>query len=136
VDLGCGADARTTPEAARLIRAFNGLRQYEEKDFASAYARLAECVLPEGLMIEGTSTPFGRLWAANVVRRAVHDGWKTEALVFSTNFRTGIDMPEFQTVLPKNLIHQMVPGRPIHDFFEAWRRETSTAKVWRASLVC
>ncbi|MBK7451439.1 MAG: hypothetical protein IPJ47_19330 [Anaerolineales bacterium] len=47
-------------EHVRLIRAFNVLRQYEEKDFAPAYERLAEYVLPGGLMIEGTSTPFGK----------------------------------------------------------------------------
>ena len=56
-------------ESVRLIRAFNVLRQYEEKDFAPAYERLAEYVLPGGLMIEGTSTPFGGLWAANLARR-------------------------------------------------------------------
>ena len=39
-------------ERVRLIRAFNVLRQYEEKDFAPAYERLAEYVLPGGLMIE------------------------------------------------------------------------------------
>jgi len=41
-------------EQVRLIRAFNVLRQYEERDFAPAYERLAEYVLTDGLMIEGT----------------------------------------------------------------------------------
>src|SRR5512147_325137 len=76
-------------ETVRLIRAFNVLRQYEEKDFAPAYERLAQYVLPGGLMIEGTSTPYGQIWTANVARRlepgehAVSDveGWKVEALV-------------------------------------------------------
>src|SRR5512147_347630 len=76
-------------ETVRLIRAFNVLRQYEEKDFAPAYERLGEYVLPGGLMIEGTSNPFGSIWCANVARRlepgehAVSDveGWKVEALV-------------------------------------------------------
>jgi hypothetical protein len=56
-------------ESVRLIRAFNVLRQYEEKDFAPAYERLAEHVLPGGLMIEGTSNPFGSVWVANLARR-------------------------------------------------------------------
>src|SRR5215470_10700986 len=56
-------------EHVRLIRAFNVLRQYEEKDFAPAYERLAQYVLPSGLMIEGTSNPFGSIWAANLVRK-------------------------------------------------------------------
>ncbi|MBK9210218.1 MAG: methylase [Anaerolineales bacterium] len=119
-------------ERVRLIRAFNVLRQYEEKDFAPAYERLAEYVLPGGLMIEGTSTPFGQLWAANVVRKQEKD-WKFEALVFSTNFRLGFDIIDFQAVLPKNYIHHVVPGDEIYDFVEAWKRsaaETAFAKVF------
>ena len=130
-------------EHVRLIRAFNVLRQYEEKDFAPAYERLAEYVLPEGLMIEGTSTPFGSVWAANLVRRVESAQWKFEALVFSTNFHTGFDVEEFQTILPKNYIHRVVKGEPIYDFFEAWKRsaaETAAAKTfglkqWFASSV-
>ena len=119
-------------ESVRLIRAFNVLRQYEEKDFAPAYERLAEYVLPGGLMIEGTSNPFGSIWAANLVRKN-GSGWKFEALVFSTNFRMGFDITDFQAVLPKNYIHHVMEGEPIHNFFEAWKRsaaETSPAKVF------
>src|SRR5215211_6063995 len=83
-------------EHVGVIRAFNVLRQYEEKDFALAYERLAQYVLPGGLMIEGTSNPFGNIWVANVVRKietgdhqAPLRSWRFEALVFSTNFRTG-----------------------------------------------
>jgi len=56
-------------ETVRLIRAFNVLRQYEEKDFIPAYEKLAQYVLPGGLMIEGTSNPFGSIWCSNVVRK-------------------------------------------------------------------
>jgi hypothetical protein len=120
-------------ESVRLMRAFNVLRQYEEKDFVPAYERLAEHVLLGGLMIEGTSTPFGQLWSANLARRMDDVSWKMEALVFSTNFRLGFDVEEFQTILPKNYIHHVVKGEPIYDFFEAWKRsaaETSAAKVY------
>ena len=173
-------------EHVRLIRAFNVLRQYEEKDFIPAYERLAQYVLPDGLMIEGTSNPFGSIWCANVGRRtnpehvilsaatlpgtarqgkcAPHDllskssagenlesqstqtlqsplsgpltpprrpsggvtnEWDFEALVFSTNFRMGFDIEEFQTILPKNLIHHVLPGEPIYDFFEAWKQSAA-----------
>jgi hypothetical protein len=47
-----------------------------------------------------------------------------EALVFSTNFRLGFEPEEFQTILPKNLIHRVVPGEPIYEIFEAWKRST------------
>jgi hypothetical protein len=120
-------------EHVRLIRAFNVLRQYEERDFIPAYERLAEYVLPDGLMIEGTSTPFGGLWAANLVRSAGAGQWTFEALVFSTNFHSGFDVEEFQTILPKNYIHRVVQGEPIFDFFEAWKRsaaETVHAKTF------
>ena len=138
-------------EHVRLIRAFNVLRQYEEKDFVLAYERLAQYVLPGGLMIEGTSNPFGGLWAANVVRKTLESrsllsskedwrsrdwetrDWRFEALVFSTNFRSGFEVEEFQTILPKNLIHHVVPGEPIYDFFEAWKqssKETASLKTY------
>jgi hypothetical protein len=130
-----------TGETVRLIRAFNVLRQYEEKDFLPAYETLARYVLPGGLMIEGTSNPFGSLWVANLARRmdagesalSRVEGWKMEALVFSTNFRMGFDITDFQAVLPKNLIHHVLPGELIFDFFEDWKRsaaETSAAKTF------
>ena len=122
-------------EHVRLIRAFNVLRQYEEKDFAPAYEALAPYVLPGGLMIEGTSNPFGSIWVANLARKEEPGGWRMEALVFSTNFRKGFDVEEFQTVLPKNLIHHMVKGEPIFDFFEAWKissAETAAMKTYGA----
>jgi len=119
-------------EHARLIRAFNVLRQYEEKDFAPAYQTLAPYVLEGGLMLEGTSTQFGQLWAANIVRKE-SAAWKFEALAFSTNFRLGFDIEDFQTILPKNYIHRVIPGEPIYDFFDAWKRsaaETVHAKTF------
>jgi len=127
-------------ETVRLIRAFNVLRQYEEKDFLPAYERLAEYVLPGGLMIEGTSNPFGSIWTANLVRKTLEPNsslsknpWKFEALVFSTNFRMGFDIIDFQAVLPKNYIHHVTQGELIYDFFEAWKRsaaETAHTKVF------
>jgi hypothetical protein len=59
--------------------------------------------------------------------------WKMEALVFSTNFRSGFDVEEFQTILPKNYIHRMLKGEPIYEFFGAWKHsaaESSHTKVW------
>ncbi len=122
-------------EHVRLIRAFNVLRQYEEKDFSPSYETLASYVLSGGLMIEGTSNPFGSIWVANVARKMETRDWRLEALVFSTNFRTGFDVEEFQTVLPKNLIHHVVKGEPIFDFFEAWKvsaAETAAMKTYGA----
>jgi len=121
-------------ERVRLIRAFNVLRQYEENAVADAYALLSHHLLPGGLLIEGTSDPFGRIWVAHVLRKA-HDRetLTREALVFSTNFRTGFDPAEFQTILPKNLIHQVIPGTRIYQFFTDWKAtswETVAQRAW------
>lgn len=58
--------------------------------------------------------------------------WRLEALVFSTNFRTGFDITDFQAVLPKNLIHHVVPGEPVYDFFEAWKQSAAETSVMKA----
>ena len=121
-------------EQVRLIRAFNVLRQYEEKDFTPAYERLAHYVLPGGLMIEGTSTPYGQIWVANLVRKVerAESAWEFEALVFSTNFRLGFEVADFQAVLPKNYIHRVVPGEPVYDFFEAWKASAAETAAMKA----
>ncbi len=124
-----------TPETVRLVRAFNVLRQYDEGAVLSAYERLFEYLLPGGLLIEGTSDSSGSLWAANLARRPA-DGrpsWIMEALVFSTNFRSGFDPALFQAILPKNYIHRVVPGEPIYAFFQAWKAaalQTRPMQVW------
>ena len=125
-----------TAERVRLIRAFNVLRQYDESAVEGAYACLARYLLPGGLLIEGTSDPFGRIWVANLLRKKADErggGWQVEGLVFSTNFRMGFDPSDFQAVLPKNYIHRVVPGEPIYDFFQAWKQatlETTHMQVW------
>jgi hypothetical protein len=128
------------PESVRAVRAFNVLRQYEEDAVKPAYARIAEGVLPGGLLIEGTSNPPGQLWVANVMRRSnapssAPEAWRREALVFSTNFRTGFDPAAFQPVLPKDLIHRVLSGEPIFDFFAAWKQAAAMSahhRVWGA----
>jgi hypothetical protein len=119
-------------ESVRAMRAFNVLRQYDETDVAPAWQQLSVFVQPDGVLIEGTSNPTGSIWAANLLRRETF-GWRKEALVFFTNFRAGFDPAEFQTILPKNYIHRMLPGEPIHDFFAAWKAaaaETSPVQTW------
>lgn len=120
-------------ERVRCIRAFNVLRQYEESAVADAYTLLARQLFPGGLLVEGTSDPFGRIWVAHLWRKSEDELLQHEALVFSTNFRTGFDPAEFQTILPKNLIHQVVLGAPIYDFFAHWKQatwETIAQRTW------
>jgi hypothetical protein len=58
--------------------------------------------------------------------------WRLEALVFSTNFRLGFDITDFQAVLPKNFIHHVSPGEPIYDFFEAWKQSAAETLAMKA----
>lgn len=144
------------PETVRLVRAMNVLRQYEAAEVAAAHAALVGQLLPGGLLIEGTSDPTGRHWVVNVLRRPADGaasppdgaaapqartpsplpqtaGPAREALVFGTNFADGFDPARFKAVLPKDVIHRVVPGEPIHAFFEAWRsawRDAAPAGVW------
>ncbi len=120
------------PETVRAVRAFNVLRQYEEEDVAPAWAQMASSVLPGGLLVEGTSDPYGRIWVANILRRQDGAGWLPEALVFSTNFRGGCEPAHFQPVLPKNLIHHMVEGEWIYDLFTLWKRASLRTQAVRA----
>jgi hypothetical protein len=50
-----------------------------------------------------------------------------------TSFRTEFDPGAFQPVLPKNLIHRVVPGEAIERFFADWKRAAEVAsplRVW------
>ena len=125
-------------ECVRVVRAFNVLRQYEPDAVGPTYARIGEGVIAGGLLIEGTSDPPGQLWTAHVMRRtdlpaASSAAWRREALVFSTNFRQPFDPTAFQAVLPKDLIHRVIPGEAIHGFFAAWKQAaavTASHSVW------
>lgn len=133
-DLGAAAPARG-------IRAFNVLRQYQEADVAPAFRAMGASILPGGLIVEGTSDPSGRAWTALLVRRSSADEvgggiephLELEALVFGTNFRASLDAETFQAVLPKRLIHRVVPGEPVHAFMSDWarlRRIEAGSETW------
>lgn len=120
-------------EHVRLIRAFNVLRQYEESAVAEAWRLMGLHLLPGGLLIEGTSDPFGQVWVANLVRKRENGELGLDGLLFSTNFRQGFAPEQFQPVLPKKFIHRVVPGEPIEQFLRQWQqayRETLPYRAW------
>jgi hypothetical protein len=119
-------------ETVRLLRAFNVLRQYEETHVAEAHAEMARRLLPGGLIIEGTSDPFGRVWVANLLRKGTGGALEHEGLVFGTNFRWGFEPAIFQPVLPKNYIHRMFSGEKIFDFMEAWKTAAGRAVAYKS----
>ena len=89
-------------------------------------------LLSDGLLIEGTSDPYGRLWVANLLRKRDSDRLLVEGLLFSTNFRWGFEPSLFQPVLPKDYIHRMQPGEAIHAFFDAWRQAFQEVQAMKA----
>ena len=120
-------------ETVRLVRAFNVLRQYDEAEALPALERLAEQVVPGGLLMDGTSDPTGRVWTASMLRCRTASGPRLEALVLGTNFRDDFDPEAFQTRLPKSFIHRCVPGDPVHGFVEDWKaaaRDTRSSETW------
>ena len=128
-----GSICRCCPaRSARIIRALNVLRQYDEAEVIPAWQTMGRLLLPGGLLIEGTSDPYGRVLTANLLRRA-DDHLHYEGLLFSTNFRWGFAPGIFQPVLPKNCIHRMVPGETIDTMMSAWNeaiRATIAHQEW------
>ena len=110
-------------ESARLIRAFNVLRQYDESEWREPVEQLGKQLIPGGMLLEGTSNPFGSVWTANVIRRSADPPYPVyrEGFLFSTNFHMGFEPDLFQPVLTKNYIHRMVPGEEIFTFMERWK---------------
>lgn len=119
-------------ETIRYIRAFNVLRQYQEMDVVSSWAEMGNGVIEGGILLEGTSTPSGGIWVANILRFK-NKAWEKEGLVFFTNFKQTLDLNDFKAVLPKNLIHRMIPGESIFAFFQTWQsalNNTVGEKAW------
>ncbi len=129
------------PERARLIRAFNVLRQYDESAVEPALAEMASGLEEGGLLIEGTCNPTGRLTVFDVYRSRGGQ-LRHEALVFGSNLRAPVEAEEFQAILPKRLIHHMLDPTPAA-FFATWQREfvywrstpASPRRVWVQTIL-
>ena len=122
--------------AARMVRAFNVFRQYPEEALPRALGEIALGMLPGGLLIEGTSDPFGRVFTANLFRRTADKSaaqpFTHEALVLGMRLAGGFDPAQVQAVLPKNYIHHVVPGEPIHAVFAAWKEAAAETRAHAA----
>ncbi len=129
-------------ETARLIRAFNVLRQYDESEWEAPVRQLGGQLIPGGMLLEGTSNPYGSVWTANVIRRSALAPYPVyrEGFLFSTNFHMGFEPDIFQPVLTKNYIHRMIPGEPIFEFMEKWKTACRNCAPMRSyglrSLFC
>ena len=126
---------------ARVVRAMNVLRQdYSPAEAERAHESLvAALATADGVVVEGTCDRYGRLHAVNVLRRSDGDV-RYDALVFFVSKKVLADFSprDLRAVLPKSFIHDCVPGRPVHDFIEAWEdawRGASSAASPRARFI-
>ena len=108
-------------ENADVIRAFNVLRQYDERDVPAAWKLMTSRLSKHGVLVEGTCDEIGRLstWITLTV-----EGPK----LFTISLHLGsLEQPsKVAERLPKALIHHNVPGERIHEFLTALDRAWAT----------
>jgi hypothetical protein len=114
-------------ERARIVRCYNVLRQYDESAVTEALTAIAGAVERGGVIVEGTSNPSGSMVAFDVWRVGAGGTIAHGALVLGTNFSHDFEPRDFQTILPKRLIHRMLDEEPAR-FFDDWRRARAIAR--------
>jgi len=106
-------------EPARLVRAMNVLREYDEARAALAHQQLTAALVPGGLLVEGSSSRAGGVACAHLIRKRER-GAEREALVFVTDFSQGFSPWLFRDRLPRDLRRRSRGGSALHAFFYAW----------------
>jgi hypothetical protein len=108
-----------------LVRAFNVLRQYSEKEAWRAWSQLCHGLAPEGVLVEGTCDEIGRraVWAT--LGRS--DPVEPLTITFSARVSSLPWPSELAERLPKTLIHHNVPGEEIHRFLTDFDRSWALA---------
>lgn len=115
---------------ARVVRALNVLRQYDEAQVPAAWARLTGRLDDDGIVVDGTCDELGRRATWVTLDR---DGPRSLTLsVGLTHIERPSDVAER---LPKALIHHNVPGAATHawlaDLDAAWARSAPLASFGR-----
>ena len=105
-----------------LVRAFNVLRQYPQEAVADAWHIMQSHLAPDGLIVDGTCDELGRRCCWVLLDR---DGPVSLTLACDPQ---AIDAPsDLAERLPRVLIHQNVPGQPIHTLLAAADRAWAAA---------
>ena len=97
-----------------LVRAFNVLRQYPPEAVADAWHTMRSRLAPDGLIVDGTCDELGRRCCWVLLDR---DG--PVSLTLACDPRAIAEPSDLAERLPKVLIHQNVPGQPIHSLLVA-----------------
>ncbi len=112
--------------SARVIRAFNVLRQYDEAQVADAWELMTSRLDPDGVLAEGTCDELGRLSSWVEVTRA-----GPQSLTISASLAHLERPSDVAPRLPKALIHRNVDGEAVHAYLraldEAWARAAALA---------
>lgn len=121
-----------------LVRAFNVLRQYPAEAVADAWRMMQAQLAPSGVIVEGTCDELGRRACWVLLDR---NGPVSLTLACDPrHIETPSDLAER---LPKVLIHQNIPGQPIHALLTAADRAWAAAAAlsvfgprarWRSML--
>jgi len=108
-----------------VVRALNVLRQYERPAALEAWATLRERLAPGGLLVEGTCDEIGRraAWVAL-------DAAGPRTLTLAAHLPTLERPSALAERLPKALIHDNVPGQPVHALLTALDRAWDRAAPW------
>lgn len=97
-----------------LVRAFNVLRQYPVEEVPAAWSTMQAGLAPGGLIVDGTCDELGRRCCWLLL-----DGDGPVSLTMACD-PAHIERPsDLAERLPKILIHENLPGRPIHDLLTA-----------------
>lgn len=109
---------------ARVVRAFNVLRQYDESEVAVPWRTMTSRLDERGIVIDGTCDELGRLGSWVTLGP---EGPRTLTLSWRLRHLSAQRLPSVVAErLPKALIHRNVPGEPVHTLLtrldDAWRR--------------
>ncbi|MBO3161943.1 class I SAM-dependent methyltransferase [Dermatophilus congolensis] len=117
IDFALGGFETPLPNNAQatVIRAFNVLRQYDEKDVPQAWKTLCSRLTPEGIAIDGTCNELGRRTTWITLNRSgpIH-------LTISIKHGAWQRPSDIAERLPKALIHHNIPGTRINAFLTDW----------------
>jgi hypothetical protein len=99
---------------ADVIRAFNVLRQYDERDVKGAWDLMVSRLNDDGVLVEGTCNEIGRVSSWITVT-------KFGPQLFTISLHLGsLESPSIVAErLPKALIHHNVSGEKIHEYLKA-----------------
>lgn len=101
-------------EKADVIRAFNVLRQYDERDVKAAWDLMVSRLNEDGVLVEGTCNEIGRISSWITLTK---QGPQLFTISLHLN---SLEMPSIVAErLPKALIHHNVAGERIHEFLKA-----------------